>query len=142
MAGFNGIDDCWEWPLSCNKQTGYGQFNPTPDKLRTAHRVAYELFNGVIPEGILVCHRCDNRRCFNPKHLFLGTHKDNSLDMCDKGRHAVGACLRGENHPNSKLTDATVEMVKTSALSGAELARLLGVNKSTVNKIRRGVSWR
>ena len=92
-----GRDGCWEWIGSYNG-TGRGQFkytpHPNPDKDQTgrkgrtvtAPRASYMLFIGPIPDGMFVCHRCDNSRCVNPYHLWLGTAEDNMRDMREKGR--------------------------------------------------------
>lgn len=92
--------ECWTW-VGCLNHRGYGQLTHK-QKRWTAHRFFYTTHVGPIPPGLLVCHTCDNRRCVNPAHLFLGTPKDNTQDMMRKGRHVAPrkeACLRG--HPLS-----------------------------------------
>lgn len=92
---------CWNWTAHCMRQ-GYGFFS-WKENGRTlhgrAHRIAYQKLVGEIPKGILVCHKCDNRKCCNPEHLFLGTHKDNYQDSQIKGRdiHSIRKRLLSEN---------------------------------------------
>ena len=78
---------CWEWQWSVFKQTGYGQFALDPKTPVNAHRMSWELVNGTIPTDMFVLHRCDNRKCINPEHLFLGTQQENMKDMVKKDRH-------------------------------------------------------
>src|SRR5678816_1649164 len=96
---------CWLWTGSTNP-SGYGQLFRSwrkGSRPALAHRIAWELFNGPIPDSIFVCHRCDTPSCVNPKHLFLGTCSDNMQDCSKKGRLRIPA-LRGEAQPTSKLT--------------------------------------
>ncbi len=92
---------CWEW-TKCRNNRGYGRVQ-WEGRARMAHRVAWELICGEIPEGVFVCHSCDNRICCKPDHLFLGTHEDNMADMMAKGRKprkpycANGHALVGDN---------------------------------------------
>lgn len=92
-------DGCWEWQ-GATLPTGYGRFFPTSDQSLYAHRYSFALANGAIPEGMQVCHRCDNPKCVRPDHLFLGTSHDNHMDMARKGRGVKWAerrthCKRG-----------------------------------------------
>lgn len=123
---------CWEWKGAKNA-TGYGRCHGTG-----AHRVAYELANGEIPDGMLIRHKCDNPMCCNPKHLVPGTHRQNSGDMVARGRH-----LRGERNPRSKLSeDDAREILRNPERMGVRaLAKRFGVSPATVSLIRSGDRW-
>lgn len=90
-------DGCWTW-LASVSPWGYGR-SPFPGRsgrLVMAHRIAWELTNGPIPDGLIVCHHCDNPRCCRPDHMFLGTDKDNAMDAARKGR--MGSANRKRTH--------------------------------------------
>lgn len=97
--------DCWEWIAGTNN-IGYGMIRDEK-RMRTAHRVSYEEhYNTKIPVGLCVCHQCDNPRCVNPAHLWLGTHKQNSKDMLIKGRAKpfgghIGGGMKGKIMPRT-----------------------------------------
>jgi len=95
------VNECWEWDGAIFKKTGYGQFGSGKSGVYTAHKYSYQLFKGQVPEGLFVCHSCDNRKCFNPNHLWVGTHADNMNDMIQKGRSTLGnkyPQCSGDNH--------------------------------------------
>lgn len=99
---------CWIWKGFCDSRYGYGYIrNEGSTKRLYAHRVSYELYNGPIPEGLCICHKCDIRECVNPNHLFLGTITDNNRDMCKKKRDKNSKkthCYKGhEFTPNNIL---------------------------------------
>lgn len=141
-----GEDDCWEWSGQRRKPKGsgwgnYGCFNYKSVEYK-AHRVAYEIVNGEIPEGMFVCHKCDNPPCVNPKHLFLGTNEDNMKDMASKGRTGVKL---GSNHPNHKLVEKDVPEIRKLLSQGfkiSAIAEIYGVSNCPISMIRRGKSWR
>ena len=98
-----GPDECWEWQASIGKN-GYGAFK-FDGWMRPASRIAWLLTNGEIPDGMLVCHKCDNRKCCNLNHLFLGTHADNMQDMMNKGRYVSGQSLKTHCYRGHEFTE-------------------------------------
>ena len=130
-------NECWEW-LAYKQYKGYGifGFNGNP---KLAHRVSYQLSIGTIPEGMCICHHCDNPSCVNPAHLFLGTNADNTADRDAKGRHVA---LKGENNGRAKLTDADVLAIRDSGLSQNEIAAEYGVSQTVVSNIKIRKSWK
>ncbi len=132
-------DGCWEWQGHI-LHNGYGQAS-VGGKLFRAHRLSFSLFCGDIPEGILVLHKCDNRKCVRPDHLFLGSHSDNMQDCVAKGRIARSI---GESNPAAKLTYSQVHGIKVRALAGEPvryIAEEFGVSQSLVRQIRSGKKW-
>lgn len=103
-----------------------------------AYRVAYRLFKGEIPAGLLVCHRCDTTLCVNPDHLWLGTPQQNMDDMVAKGRHVL---RQGALNPSAKLTDADVRAVRSSGACASDLADLYGVSLRTIRDVISGRKW-
>jgi hypothetical protein len=133
QASKRGPDDCWEWTGA--RRGGYGVIQHQYQILG-AHRVAYEIANGPIPEGMFVCHACDNRGCVNPAHLFLGTPADNTMDAVEKGRHAFG-----ERNGCSRLTEEQVLKIRVSRKSQGALAREFGVTQANISSIKCGKTW-
>lgn len=131
-------DSCWLWQAS-TQAFGYGCIG-TSKGLSGAHRVSYRLYKGEIPDGICVLHKCDNPKCCNPKHLFLGTKRENAIDRNRKGRGKFPV-LRGEASPAAKLTKEQVEQIRASSESHSSLSRLYGVVPAQIHRIRRGERW-
>lgn len=98
---------CWEWTAT-TMNNGYGHFWYNK-KLTLAHRVSYQFYIGQIPNGICVLHKCDNRKCVNPNHLFLGTYQDNATDRKNKGR---GNIPTGVKNPRTKLSIKQVKEIR------------------------------
>ena len=139
-------DYCWNWIASLDDH-GYGQFwirgATYPWK---ASRVAYMLSHGVYPGDKHVLHSCDNSKCVNPDHLFLGTHLENMQDMVNKGRSCKGRKGRsGVKNNNVKLTPENVLLMRSIYKSGEctqmELAEMFGIGQSQVSRIIRGEHW-
>lgn len=127
---------CWLWN-GYTAPNGYGMVSIAPYRRGYAHRAAWTVANGPIPDGMQVCHRCDNPPCVNPAHLFLGTVIDNMRDMSTKGR-----APRGERAGGVKLTEAQVRDIRASTKSGSDLAREYGVSRSCISTIVTGQRWK
>jgi hypothetical protein len=121
---------CWLWEAYCMKN-GYGLFR-TPSRNELAHRVAYRLFNGAL-DARDVMHSCDNPSCVNPKHLALGTRKENMQDAKMKMRIRMG-----ELHGRAKLTNEQVGFAKIAPGTQQEIANLLGVSQGHISFLRSG----
>jgi len=137
-------DECWLWRHTTDKD-GYGiAYIPSRHQSVRAHRLAYRFWYGPIPDGLLICHKCDNPACVNPRHLFKGTVADNNHDRDRKGR---GRDQHGIKHNMAKLTDADVLEIRR-LLSGtpepglkAATARRFGVSAATITQILRRKRW-
>lgn len=139
-----GAGECWPWVGSVMPTTGYGQIK-IARKNYTAHRLAWRLTHGDIASdgsyhGLCVCHTCDNRRCVNPSHMFLGTAHDNKRDAVAKMRHSHGELVN-----TAKLTESEVSAIRSlyaSGISQPKLGLQFGVQQSTISQIVRRATWR
>ena len=127
-------DMCWEW-IGNTHSSGYGQIR-WDNVTYNAHRMAYIIFNGLIPQGQVVRHICNNRKCVNPKHLILGSYSDNTVDAIKIGTHR-----------SQKLTEADVKVIKRLLANNpkrgtnTEIARLFKVDPASIRAIRKGYSY-
>jgi hypothetical protein len=138
---------CWEWqdaigPFGYAETTCY-----ETNKREHAHRVSYRIFKGEIPDGLYVCHHCDNRKCIAPDHLFIGTAKENMQDALKKGRleHVKLMMPKGEKNGSSKLKEFEVKEIKKLILEGekiAVIARKFNVSWTAVDSIKKNKTWR
>ncbi len=136
-------DSCWEWTASRVGKMRYGYFSTGSRSYAKAHRWSYEYFFGLIPDGLLVCHHCDNPPCVRPDHLFLGTNSDNMVDASNKGRLLLSS---GERHYDARLTESAVREIRRRYANGGitqeELARRYDVTISGINQAINRVTWR
>lgn len=144
-AKVNKTEACWLWTAA--QLSRYGVFSVrTPNGTKTvrAHRYAYELAYGSIPDGLLVCHRCDTPLCVRPDHLFLGTQSDNVKDMHSKGRGGE-ADVKGERNGQAKVTAEDVRQIRTRFAAGESptaIAREYGLTPPSVYDIAKRRSWK
>lgn len=149
-------DECWEWQASCFP-TGYGHLT-IKGKSLYSHRVSWELTNGEIPDGLFVCHKCDNPPCCNPQHLFVGTPLDNVRDRDAKGRgrkqpkkfreekpRQPRIMPTGESSYHHKLTWELVATIRQRYSMGdvtqTQLAKEYNVAISTISRLVHGFNW-
>lgn len=136
-------NECLTWPGSVTKKKqGYGRIS-LRGKLYCCHRVIWTLHKGEIPQGLLICHTCDNSLCCNIDHMFIGNQSANMLDMVKKGR-----CIRnphkGHNHPKALLTKQQVEYIRKNHIhrdfkfGGSALARMFNVGDSCIHRVIHG----
>lgn len=132
---------CWNWNEYLDTG-GYGRvWVPSLRREVKSHRVAWELRNGQIPSGIFVLHRCDNRRCCNPSHLFIGTIADNVRDCIRKGRTNQ---VKGERVYGSRLNGEKVLQIRKARSAGERvkvLAEVYGVSEKTISSVALGRTW-
>ncbi len=132
---------CWLWTAHVNLG-GYGRIGlERSKKTDSAHRISWKLYNGAIPDGLFVLHKCDVPSCVNPDHLFLGTHADNMADMVRKG-HTIRCS--GKKNGRAKLSDDEVKQIRSlrGEISQREIGLLFGVNDRSVSAIQLGQKWK
>lgn len=138
---------CWVF-TGTKSDDGYGSISSGghSGKMLRAHRVAWELENGPIPEGVELCHRCDNPPCCRPSHHFLGTHSENMLDASGKGRLPTAprraSKNRGERNGRARLTAQQAAAIRNDPRNALEAAAAFGISRHTVHAIRQGRIWR
>lgn len=135
-----GPNNCWEWQRTLDKK-GYGKMSSRTNGKNfwlLSHRYSYQIWNGPIPKGMHVCHRCDNPLCANPDHLFLGTPKINFDDMVSKGRWP----LIDTRNPRWKLSPSLAVEIYKSTEDYAVLAKRYGVKRHSIYCIKHGQTWR
>lgn len=134
------VGECWEWQSRDNYPYGKITLNY---ECFIASRVSYFLHYKIDPKELFVCHKCDNPRCVNPVHLFLGTPKANTLDMISKGR---GNQAKGEAQANAKFTVEKILLIRkryaTEGITQTALAKEFNVNQSTIHSIVKGKNWK
>lgn len=139
LVGSDEPGGCLVWTGKSNHD-GYGEIQHE-GAIWKVHRLVWTLTVGPIPEGLEVCHRCDNPACARVNHLFLGSHTDNMRDMARKGR-GVYPDVRGEKHGASKLTDSKVRAIRRDRRTQAVIAESYGISQSLVSQVKRGKVWR
>lgn len=143
-----GENDCWNWigtlPVASDGKPGYGVFY-IGRKGYKAHRISNKISSGKDPNNLHVLHKCDNRACVNPNHLFLGTHADNMRDCADKGRlRTQNNSTKGERHGHSKLKDLQIKEIRELSKFGEKsknIACKYGVSDSLICYILKGKIW-
>lgn len=139
-------DECWLW-VGGMSSNGYGAAYLESQKLISSHRAAWIVANGEIPDGLAVLHRCDNKRCCNPAHLFLGTYGENNTDRSQKGR----SCRGSQSH-HAKLTESQVADIRKRYVRGhikwpgrgnaKRLAAEYGISHTNLLDIIHGKIWK
>jgi len=129
---------CWICVNHC-KRDGYPQ-KSINGKMVNLSRTVYEASTkSKIPDGMCVCHKCDERACINPSHMFLGTRKENNQDRDKKGRQVS---MRGEKHGNHKFSNSQILSIRKDCRRQIDIAKEYGVSQPVISQIKRGVTWK
>lgn len=136
---FQVTPGCWIWTASKRGKGGYGGFGLS-GKVIGAHRASYQIYVGPIPDGLDVCHKCDNRACVNPDHLFLGTNHENVIDRHSKGRSKLPN-NKGTSNGMAKLTSDDVMRIRADKRLHYEIALDYGVSRQTIGDIKNHRRW-
>lgn len=130
-------DECWEWTGTIDTH-GYGHMRIGGRRLRLAHRLSYLINHGEFDQSLHVLHRCDNRKCVNPTHLFLGSNAENMADMVAKGR---AAHRQGQDNPRARLTASDIRAIRTDERPERAIAKEYGVSHGHINNIKSRRVW-
>lgn len=134
--------ECWKWQGSKHK-TGYGQLSHKKQRtVHKAHRLAYVIAKGDIPDGMMICHTCDNPACVNPSHLYAGTAKDNFKDMIERDRHVPPPHVPGSKCGMALLDEEKVRYIRSSDKTPEELAEKFNVKPRTIRAVISRQNWR
>lgn len=133
-------EGCWDWK-GYIARTGYAEIGRSKNfHEKNAHRISWMIHKGNIPEGMYICHKCDNPKCTNPDHLFIGTHQDNDKDRDEKGRN-----VKGEDVESSILKDQDIKEIKTLLTQGKsclEISRKYDVSHDAIKRINKNETWK
>lgn len=130
-------EECWEWQAATNS-IGYGYFWHEEQRLCSAHSYSFIKHYGPLPDTKIVCHTCDNRKCVNPKHLYAGTHLDNSRDATTRNRRNDPT---GDNSVHATLTYEQILEILKDNRSQVTIASEYGVSQGQISKIKTGKKW-
>ncbi len=137
-----GPNDCWNWMAKATHPFGYGRITAVTGIQVKAHQAVFALTFGHIPDGMVICHSCDNPKCCNPSHLFIGTQAVNHEDMMNKNRGSAPPTFFGESHHNTKFDEKTAVLISKDRRPAWVIAKQYSISTKTVYRLRRGETWK